>query len=146
MAILDWSFTPAPGIEREFDRLRRRMDDIFARMVPGAGIRAGFPAVNVYEQGDDVLVALHAPGVRKEDLAVDLTENTLSISGKREAPAYPDAEILREECVYGEFQRVVRIPSRVDSGKIEANLKNGILMVRMPKMEEAKTRQIAINA
>lgn len=144
MAIIDWTVSPGTSFEREFDRLRRQMDDVFGRLGYGAG--AGFPAMNVYDQGEEMLVAVQAPGVRKDDLAVDLRENTLTVSGKREAPDYPDSGILREECDYGEFRRSVRIPTRVQNDKIEANLKNGILLVRMPKAEEAKPKHIAINA
>jgi HSP20 family protein len=146
MAILDWSFNPALSIEREFDRLRRQMDDVFGRMKLGTGFAAGFPAMNIYDQGDDVVVAVQAPGVLKENLTVDLRENTLTVTGKRLPASYPDANLLREECAYGEFKRTLRINSRVENEKIEAKLKNGILFVTMPKMEAAKPKQIAINA
>ncbi|MDB5104993.1 MAG: Hsp20/alpha crystallin family protein [Fibrobacteres bacterium] len=144
MALTDWTFTPTPGMEREFDRLRRQMDDIFGRI--GLGAAAGFPAMNVYDRPDDVIVAVQAPGVRKEDLTLDLRENTLTVSAKREAPLYRNASVLREECDYGEFKRSLRIPSRVQNDRIEAQLKNGILLVSMPKSEEAKPKQISINA
>lgn len=144
MALSDWTFTPGMSFEREFDRLRRQMDEVFGRMGVGAG--AGFPAMNIYDQGGEVLVAVQAPGVKKEDLNVELRENTLTVTGSRKAPDYPDAGVLREESFYGDFKRSVRIPAKVKHDSIEANLKNGILLVRMPKSEETKPRQIAINA
>jgi len=142
MALSDWTFTPGMGFEREFERLRRQMDDVFGRI----GIGAGFPALNIYDQGEEMLVAVQAPGVKKEDINVELRENTLTISGSRKAPEYPDAGVLREESVYGAFKRSVRIPIKVRNDKVEATLKNGILLIRMPKSEEAKPKQIAINA
>jgi HSP20 family protein len=144
MAITDWSFTPTASFEREFDRLRRQMDDVFGRMGLGAG--AGFPAMNVYDGKDDVLVTVQAPGVKKEDLNIELRENTLTVSANRPAPQYQNANVLREECAYGEFKRSLRIDTRVQNDKIEAQLKNGILLVRMPKSDEAKPKQITIQA
>jgi HSP20 family protein len=144
MALSDWTFTPGTGFEREFDRLRRQMDDVFGRISLGAG--AGFPAMNIYDQGEEVLVAVQAPGVKKEDFQVELRENNLTVTGRRNAPEYSDANVLREECDYGEFKRSLRIPAKVQHDKIEANLKNGILLVRLPKSEEAKPKHIAINA
>jgi len=144
MALSDWTFTPGTSFERDFDRLRRQMDDVFGRI--GAGGGAGFPAMDVYDQGDEVLVAVQAPGVRKEDLKVELRENTLTVSGTRNAPEYSDANVLREESEYGEFKRSLRIQTKVQNDKIEATLKNGILLVRMPKSEDAKPKHIAINA
>jgi HSP20 family protein len=144
MALSDWTFIPGTGFEREFDRLRRQMDAVFGRIGVGGG--SGFPAMNVYDQGEEVLVAVQVPGVKKEDLNVELRENTLTVSGNRKAPEYPDANVLREECAYAEFKRSLRIQSKVQHDKIEANLRNGILLVRMPKSEETKPKHVAINA
>ena len=62
------------------------------------------------------------------------------------APEYRDADVLREECFYGAFKRSLRLPTKVQQDKIDARFKNGILLVRMPKSESAKPKQIAINA
>jgi HSP20 family protein len=144
MAIGDWTFSPWTDFEREFDRLRRQMDTVFGRVGISAGAR--FPALNLYDQGEEVLVAVEAPGVRKEDLDIQLRESVLTVEAKRPAPDFQGANVLRDEAVYGEFSRSLRIPSKVQADKIEAQYKNGILMVRMPKSEAAKPKQIAINA
>lgn len=149
MALADWTFSPASGFEREFDRLRRQMNDVIGRIGLGAGGTGGiggFPALNMYDQQDDVMVAAQVPGVPKESLNVELRENTLTITGKREPPGYADASVLREECVYGEFKRSLRMPFRIQNDGIEASYKNGILLMKMPKAEEAKPKRIAINA
>jgi len=144
MALSDWSFTPGLNFEREFDRLRRQMDDVFGRIGVGAG--AGFPSMNIYEKDEDILVAIQTHGMKKEDLNVELRENTLTVTGSRKPAEYPDAVVLRDECDYGEFKRSVRIPVRVQHDKIEGNLKNGILLVKMPKSEEAQSKRVEINA
>jgi len=143
MALSDWTFTPGQNFEREFDKLRRQMDDVFGKFGIGAG--AGFPAMNIYDQGEHILVAIQAPGVIKEDLSVELRDNTLLVSGSRKPAQYPEAVILRDECAYGEFKRSVRIPMRVRQDKIEGNLKNGILMVKLPKSDEAPSQRVEIS-
>jgi HSP20 family protein len=143
MAVLDWNISPFASLEREFDRLRRQMDSAIGRL--GPGFITGYPPMNIHDSADEVVVTLLTPGLRKEDLSVDLRQNALTITGKREAPGYKDAEPLREECVYGEFQRTVRIEARVQQDRVEANLRNGILSLRMPKSEDAKPKKISIN-
>jgi HSP20 family protein len=144
MALSDWTFTPGLNFEREFDRLRRQMDDVFGRI--GMGTGAGFPAMNIYDEGDHILVAMQAPGVEKGDLKVELRESALSVTGSRKPAEYPDSMVLRDECDYGEFKRSVRIPVKVQQDGIEAGLKNGILTIKMPKSEESLSKSIAINA
>ena len=144
MAAFEWTLAPFADLEREFDRLRRQMDSVFGRI--GPELLAGYPPVNIYDQGDDVIVAMQAPGIRKEDLDIQLRENTLSVTGRRASPAHQGASVLREECVSGDFRRAVRIESRLAQDKVEARLKDGILWMRLPKAEDAKTKQISINA
>lgn len=146
MAIVDWTFSPATGIDREFDRLRRQVEDVFGRFSVVSGIRTGFPAMNIYDLDDSIVVAVEAPGLTKESLTAEARENILTITGKREPTDFGDAAVLREERFGGEFRRTLRIPFKVHNEKIEASIKNGILLVRMPKLEEAKAKRIAIHA
>ena len=146
MAIVDWTFSPVTSIDREFDRLRRQVEDVFGRFSLVSGLGAGFPALNLYDMEDNIVVAVEAPGLSKEDLTVEVRENVLTISGKRGMTDFGDAAVLREERFAGEFRRTLRIPFKVHGDKIEANIKNGILLVRMPKLEEAKPKRIAIHA
>jgi len=144
MALTDWTFTPGLNFEREFDRLRRQMDDVFGRTGTGAG--AGYPAMNIYDEGDHILVAMQAPGVTKDDLKVELRESTLTVSGSRKLAEYPGAMGLRDEFDYGEFKRSVHLPVKVRQDTIEAVLKHGILTVQMPKSEDSFSKSISINA
>lgn len=143
MAALDWTLAPFASLEREFDRLRRQMDTVFGRI--GPDFTGGYPPMNIYDLRDEVVVALLAPGIRKEDLAIEMRENTLSVSGRRAQPEYENTSVLREECIYGEFRRTVRIESKVKSDAVEAKFQDGILWVRLPKSEEGKPKQISIN-
>lgn len=142
MTLLDWTFSPIS----EFERMRREMDQLFERFGAASGAGTGFPATNIYDKGDEVLVAVEVPGVPKEGLQVDLRENALTISGIREPATYKDASALRRELPAGAFTKTLRLPVKTAADRIEAHYKNGILLVRMPKSEESKPRQIAINA
>lgn len=145
MATLDWTFAPFTSLEREFERLRNQMNSVFGRI--GPDFAAGFPPVNIYDRNEDMIVAMQAPGMRKEDLGIELRENTLTVTGRRNAPEISQgASSLREESVFGEFRRSVRLEPRLAQDKVEAKLQDGILWLRLPKSEEAKSKQISINA
>lgn len=142
MALEDWTSGPLTG----FDLLRREMDDVFERFGLGLGVGSSFPAVNLYDSGDDILAAVEAPGVKKEDIGVELREQVLTVTGSRPASRSEGATLLRRERPHGDFMRAVTLPVPVQSDKIEARFKDGILSVKMPKSEAAKPRAIAIQA
>lgn len=141
MATLEWNFSPLAEIER----MRRDMNELFGRFgtTPGA---AAFPPVNVYDKGEEILATVEAPGVPKDKLKVEIRDNVLTISGTRDPAPYRDASALRLEIPTGDFTKLVRLPAKVASDGIEAQYRNGILQIRMPKSEESKPRQIAVEA
>lgn len=142
MALFDMTYNPISEIER----MRRDMDDLFGRIGLTPSFVSGFPAVNFYDQGDDILLAVEIPGVPKDKLNVDLRDNVLTLSGTRERAPYPNASALREETPSGTFTKTLRLPAKVAPDKVEAQSKNGILHIRLSKSEESKPRQIAIQA
>lgn len=142
MSILDWTFNPMT----EMERMRREMDDLFGRFGWSPGQEAGFPGVNLYDAGEDILVAVEAPGMAKDQLKVELRENALILSGTREAPDGKEESALREERPSGTFAKTIRLPIEVAAEKVEAQFKDGILRIRLPKSEQSRPRQIAITA
>jgi HSP20 family protein len=142
MTLIDWTYSPVA----ELERMRRGMDELFERFgfSPGGGV--AFPAVNLYDQGEDILVAVEVPGVPKDRLQVDLRENVLTLSGTRDPAPYENASPLREETPSGTFTKSLRLPAKVASDKVEAQYRNGILLIRCPKSEESRPKQIAIQA
>lgn len=142
MTVFDWTFSPIT----ELERMRRGMDDLFERfgMSPDAGV--AFPPVNLYDKGDEIVLAAEIPGVPKEKLQVDLRENVIVLSGTRDPAPYENASALREEIPSGTFTKSLRLSAKVVADKAEAQYKDGILLIRMPKSEESKPRQIAIHA
>lgn len=142
MAMLDSIYSPVADLER----MRRGMDELFERFGFSPGIGVAFPALNLYDRGDEILVAVEAPGVPKDRLQVDLRENVLTLSGTRDPAPYENASPLREETPFGTFTKTLRLPSKVAADKVEAQYKDGILLIRCPKSEEGKPKQIAIQA
>ena len=141
MDIMDYNFGPF----NDFERLQRQMDELFDRI--GFSPRSGtFPAMNIYDEGEDFVVAVLVPGVSKEELGVDLRENVLTVTGTRKPAEYEGATVLRKESPSGDFRRSLRIPGKVKTDSVHAEFKDGTLLIRMPKSEESKPKHIAISA
>ena len=94
------------------------------------------PAVNIQETDTSFLLELAAPGVKKEDLQVEVEKDILSISSQSDTAAEEDAQYTRKEYGYRSFLRSFTIPESVDSKKIEAQYREGILEVKLPKKKE----------
>jgi HSP20 family protein len=103
------------------------------------------PALDLYETQDHFVLKAAVPGMKKEDIEVSLHENTVTVSGERKNEKHYDgAETSRQERFFGRFTRSLALPKPVETGKVKASYQNGILTVTLPKMEEAKPRQITI--
>jgi HSP20 family protein len=103
------------------------------------------PAIDVVDKKDHILVKADIPGVKKENIDISMTSDTLTLKGKMERNEEEKSEsYYRSERVYGTFGRILRLPSDVDTGKVKATLENGILELKLPKMEEKKPSEIKI--
>ncbi len=100
------------------------------------------PAVDIYENEDEILLHADMPGVVKEDISLDIDNGTLSISGVRRLETEGAASY--EEFSDAEYVRSFSVPQTIDVEKVEADLKNGVLRLHLPKSEAAKPRQIEI--
>jgi len=107
------------------------------------------PAVNIREDGKHYMLDLAVPGMDKKDMNIDISEDVLTISSESKSETSVEKEeFKKKEFNYSSFCRSFYIPDNVDREKIEANYKDGILTVTLPKMEEEKrnlSRQIAIS-
>ena len=104
------------------------------------------PALDLYQNNDNVIAVVELPGMRKEDIEISLQDGTLTIAGERKSETGSNAEnATRTERFTGKFRRTVTLPTRVDSNKVNATYKDGILTVTLPKAEEAKPKQIQVN-
>jgi len=104
------------------------------------------PPVDVAEETDKILVKVEVPGMNENDLKVHFEDGLLTVSGERQFEKKDDRNYHRIERTYGSFVRTFSLPRSVDASSIVANYKNGVLEIEIPKKEEAKPRQIQINA
>ena len=103
------------------------------------------PAVDVYEEKDDVVIKAEIPGLEKEDISVQVTDSTLMIKGeKKREEEIKEQDYYRCERSFGSFTRAVNLPSEVKADQVKASFKNGVLEVRMPKTEEAKKKAVTV--
>jgi HSP20 family protein len=103
------------------------------------------PAVDLYDEGDHLVLKAELPGIKKEELNISLHGDVLTLSGERkDSGEFKEAEVFRSERFVGRFQRSITLPMSVDSGKVQASYKDGILAVTLPKAEEAKPKRIDV--
>jgi HSP20 family protein len=130
--------------------LRDEIDRLFeipmAELAQTSQLFSGWtPALDMFEDKDQVMVRVELPGMKKEDIEVSLHEDNLSISGERKyEEKKEEAEVYRAERFFGRFQRTVSLPAMVESDKIKAQYKDGILTITLPKAEEAKPKHIDV--
>ncbi len=105
------------------------------------------PAMDLYEDKDNLVVKAELPGMKKEDIEISLHQGSLLISGERKSESQGDeAETSRSERFFGRFQRALELPKAVDPNRVTAVYKDGILTVSLPKTEESKPKQITVKA
>ena len=133
----------------DFRRLERELDELMGGNTPwSGGIRSlppgTFPAINVGSTDDRVTVYVFAPGVEPKSLNIELQQNVLSISGRRELPIDKEATYYRQERFGGEFRRMITLPDDIDPEKVGAVYRDGIVEINVQRRESAKPRQIEV--
>lgn len=105
------------------------------------------PALDLHQDKDSLFVHVELPGIKQEDVALSLHEGVLTLVGERRPEAAPAEKTtsLRNERVFGRFERSVTLPVPVDAARVSAAYENGVLTVTLPKAEAAKPRRIEIN-
>ncbi len=104
-----------------------------------------FPPINVFQQGHDILAIIELPGVSKDSLEIQAKENTIRIAGKK-VLAHPEGvSAHRRERTFGEFDRTLSLPVRIDPDQIKAEYRDGILALSLPRSERDKPRSIKIS-
>ena len=103
------------------------------------------PIVDVFEEKDDIVVKAELPGMEKDNIEVNLADHRLTIKGeKKKEDEVKEEDYYRAERSYGSFLRTLDLPKDVRADKVKASFKNGILEIRMPKTEEAKTKEVKV--
>ena len=138
---------------REFAQLEERLDrafsDAYARGSDEGLMTSGswVPPVDIYQNGDHELVLkAEVPDMTRDDIDITVDNGTLTIKGEKKlATDVKEEQFHRIERRYGTFSRSFSLPQTVDTGKVAAEYRNGVLTVRLPLREEAKPRQIKVD-
>ncbi len=150
MALIRWRDRDLEPVGT-FDWLQQQINDLFdfPRFPEMQGLfdRRISPAVDVVEHPDHFRVECDLPGLDMKDIDLSIASGVLTIKGeKREERVSDKAKVYRKETWEGSFQRTVSLPATVDADKVEATYRDGVLVIRLPKKEEAKTRKIELKA
>lgn len=114
----------------------------FSRFAPAGWV----PAFDLYEDSDKLTVRAELPGLKKDQIKLTLKDEVLTVSGERKQEVdAQQSEQIRRERVFGAFERAITLPFPVNQAAIAAAFEDGVLTITLPKAEEAKPRQIAIN-
>jgi HSP20 family protein len=130
------------------DQLQREMNRLFDSTSKGRVFNSpSYPAINIWTNEDGQVISAEMPGVHPDDIDIDVTGDALSISGERKPDEVAkDAYYHRRERSYGLFSRTVQLPFMVDTNKVEASFKNGVLLINLPRAEADKPKKIAIKS
>jgi HSP20 family protein len=135
--------------------LRREIDDAFKgfgvgrllepSFLPGIGM-ARFPQVNLSQDQDHLYAEIVVPGVSAKDLELSVMRDVLTITGERKDEKAAGRTWHRRERGSGKFMRTIDLPSEIDASKVEAQYRDGLLLVTLPIVEEAKPKKISVKA
>jgi HSP20 family protein len=135
-----------PTAWREMERIRREMNRLFDtgpdRLLRQA---AAFPPMNIWSSDEGLVVTAEIPGVNVDDLEITVVNETLTLKGQRAADEINEnSRYHRRERGQGRFARSIQLPFPVNSGEVDANMKDGVLYVSLPRAEEDKPRKITV--
>lgn len=133
---------------RELEEVQRDMNRMFENLStlrqPGVDLGC-FPAVEIEETADHYLLHLELPGLKPEDLNLEVSAESVSISGERRAESRTeDRGTTRSEFHYGKFERVIPLPGRVNNQGVKADYQQGVLTVTLPKAEAEKQKVVKV--
>jgi HSP20 family protein len=104
-----------------------------------------FPPINVFQRGSDFVAIIEMPGVRKDDLSLEVRGNTIRISGKKMVDYGDKFSMHRRERVAGSFDRTINLPVQLDPNRITAEYRDGMLALALPRAEGDKPKSIKVN-
>jgi len=150
MSLMRWR-NEVPDPFQDFEDLHEEIDRLFdvMRYPEQRGIfeRSYSPQVDVVENPDSYEVMCDVPGIGIRDIDVSVSGNVLTLKGeKKVSEKNENHDVYRGELASGRFQRTLQLPLAVDSSKVEAVLKDGVLRITLPKQEELKPHQISVKA
>lgn len=147
MTLVRW--TPLRELAAMQDRMNRLFEDTFKSPLSDENAltaRDWVPVVDIYETEKEIVLKAELPEIKEKEIEIKVEDNTLILQGERKMEAdVKEENYHRVERSYGAFSRSFRMPHTVDSTKIKAAYKDGVLKISLPKREEAKPKQIKID-
>ena len=148
MALARW--TPMGNLQSFQNEMNRIFNEFFRGgngEEAGSGLSTWTPPVDIHETDDALVIKAELPGISKDDVSIDVHQNTLTLRGQRKHEAEVKQDNYhRMERAYGTFQRSFVLPTMIDQEKVQATFKDGVPELHLPKLESAKPRRIAINS
>ena len=131
----------------EINAIRRQINDVFGDLTTEALAKSDWaPAVRLVDQGDDFVLTIHLAGAQADGIDVQVTVDTVSISGLRQQPELADgAKLLYDDARYGSFHRLVNLPDAVQNDNVAAAFSRGVLTLTLPKVVEARNKVVKIS-
>jgi HSP20 family protein len=131
----------------EINAIRRQINDVFGDFAAEVLPRADWaPAMRLLDHGDHFLLMAHLVGIEPDELDVQVTADTISLSGQRPEPELPEgAKLLYDDVRYGHFQRVINLPEPIQNSQVAAQVEQGVLTLTLPKVVEAQTKVVKIS-
>ena len=146
--VSQWSWPGDPFTE--MNRLNAEMNRLFRRFGWSDGGQqtvTEYPAVDLWQDENEIYVEAELPGIQIDDLEIFVTGgNQLALAGERKPPTVEGGSWHRQERGYGKFSRLLTLPCDVKTDAVEADLKDGVLTIKLPKSEAAKPRRLAIKS
>jgi HSP20 family protein len=131
------------GLWSEVEKLRGGLDEILR--TAGLGTAARFPAFRLHSRPEEYRLLVELPGVAKDAVSIVYRDRQLTVSGRKTGPAEEDGRVERDETFVGTFERAIPIPTEVDGEKISARFQDGVLAVRLPRLEKERPRNVKID-
>ncbi|MGE5683492.1 MAG: Hsp20/alpha crystallin family protein [Bacillota bacterium] len=152
MAIVKWNPSrELLEVEREFDRIFNSLEKRFGFGHKTSDREEGYenavwmPLTDISEDNDNFYLRLDMPGVNKNDVKISYCEGQMTISGERKAERESkNLQYHRSERAFGKFYRSFTLPSKIQENRIEAEFRDGTLMITIPKAEESKPKEIEV--
>lgn len=128
---------------QEIETIRQQLDTIFDDLTPTTD---WIPTVDLIDAGDEYVLEVALPGLQADDITIEASRKSITISGERTAADVDDnQQVLRREQRYGSFRRVVNLPVTIDHEQVRADHANGILTIHVPKAAEVRNQVVKVN-
>jgi len=138
------------GYESPFQVLFNLQNALDARRQSGwfedlTGAAGSYPPINIFQKGEDYVAIIELPGIDKTKLEIEAKDNLIRLSGEKNVEISEGTSAHRRERISGKFDRTISVPIKIDADKLNAEYRDGILALQIPRAEEDKPKKITIS-